>query len=308
MLIPCADIRVTVLRGGPSSERDVSLASGVAVANACRRLGYQVQEADIQPDDLTALDMESDVVFPVLHGPFGEDGQLQALLEQRQKRYVGSDSASSRLAMDKDAAKLVWQQAGLPTVPWRTFEQQTPLHFDGVRFPVVVKPACEGSSIGVTFCKTENELREVVTRLMSMYGKVVVERQLTGPELTVGILGDEPLPIIQIKSAVNFYDYAAKYDRDDTQYLLEPEIDTKTYRSVQQIALQAFQSLGCRDYGRVDLIVDDTLGPQLLEINTIPGFTSHSLLPKAAKHIGIDFDALVAKLIQMALFRSHLSV
>jgi len=297
------DIRITVLRGGSSSERAVSLLGGAAVADACHRLGYRVFEADISPDDLTVLDMEADVIFPVLHGHFGEDGQLQTLLEQRQKRYVGSDSVSSRLAMDKDAAKQIWQQAGLPTVPWRTFEQRTPPHLDGVRFPVVVKPACEGSSIGVTFCESEEELREVVARFAPMYGKVIAEQRLTGPELTVGILGDEPLPIIQIKSAAGFYDYAAKYDRDDTQYLLEPEIDTTIYRQVQQIALKAFQSLGCRDYGRVDLIVDETLGPQLLEINTIPGFTSHSLLPKAAQHAGIEFDMLVARLVKMAFFR-----
>jgi D-alanine-D-alanine ligase len=279
------------------------LESGAAVADACRHLGYQVYEADILPDDASALRVKSDVVFPVLHGFFGEDGQLQELLEQLQLCYVGSDPAASRLAMDKDAAKRIWQQAELPTAPWRTFEQPIPLRFDGVRFPAVVKPVSEGSSIGVSFCETENELREAVLRLLPTYGKVIVEQRLTGMELTVGILGNAPLPIVQIKPAAGFYDYAAKYDRDDTQYLLEPEIDATIYRQVQQIALEAFRLLGCRDYGRVDLIVDETLGLQLLEVNTIPGFTSHSLLPKAAKHAGIDLDRLVDTLIQRALFR-----
>jgi len=205
--------------------------------------------------------------------------------------------------MDKDTAKQIWQQARLPTAPWRTFEQPMPPHLDGVRFPVVVKPACEGSSIGVLFCETEEELRETVTRLVPIYGKVIAEQRLIGPELTVGILGGEPLSVIQIKSTAEFYDYSAKYDRDDTQYLLEPEIDVKLYREIQQIALKAFQLLGCRDYGRVDLIVDETLGPQLLEINIIPGFTSHSLLPKAVQHAGIEFDMLVARLVKMAFFR-----
>ena len=303
MVIHRAGIYVTVLGGGQSSEREISLASGAAVAYACCRLGYQVYEADIAPDDARALRVKSDVVFPVLHGHFGEDGQLQELLEQLQLCYVGSDSSASRLAMDKDAAKRIWQQAGLPTAPWRTFEQPIPPHPDGIHFPVVIKPTGEGSSIGISFCETENELREAVSRLVPVYGKVIAERRLTGKELTVGILGDAPLPVVQIKPAVEFYDYAAKYDRNDTQYLLEPEVDADIYRQVQQIALQAFQSLGCRDYGRVDLIVDEILGPQLLEINTIPGFTSHSLLPKAAAHAGINFDQLVDTLIQMALFR-----
>ena len=303
MVIHRADIRVTVLRGGTSSERGVSLASGAAVADASRRLGYQVYEADISSNDLTALDIESDVIFPVLHGWFGEDGQLQELLEQRQLCYVGSDVAASRRAMDKDVAKRIWQQAGLPTAPWKTIEQPLPSHLDIVRFPVVVKPACEGSSIGVSFCGTKIELQETIARLVPTYGKVIVEQHLTGSELTVGILGDVPLPVVQIKPAVRFYDYEAKYNRNDTQYLLEPEIDVTIYRQVQQIALEAFHLLGCRDYGRIDLIVDETLGTQLLEINTIPGFTSHSLLPKAAKHAGIGFDQLVDTLIQRAIFR-----
>ena len=303
MPINQATIRVTVLRGGPSSERAVSLVSGAAVADACRRLGYRVYEADALPDDAGALTIETDVVFPVLHGSFGEDGQLQELLEQRQLCYVGSDSAASRRAMNKDTAKRIWRQAGLPTAPWKMFDQPTIPEPVEMRFPVIVKPVCEGSSIGVTFCETETELRANVSRLVPVYSKVVAEQRLTGAELTVGILGEEPLPVIQIKPAADFYDYAAKYDRDDTQYLLEPEIDATMYRQVQQLALTAFQSLGCRDYGRVDLIADNMLGLQLLEINTVPGFTAHSLLPKAAKHAGIDFDQLVESLIQKALLR-----
>jgi D-alanine-D-alanine ligase len=297
-------IRVTVLRGGPSAERPVSLVSGAAVAEACRRLGYQVVEADISPTDLSALDQDADVVFPVLHGIFGEDGQLQAILESRGLSYVGSDAAASRLAMDKDATKRIWQNANLPTAAWATVGSYSELaQIPDLVPPVVVKPATEGSSIGVCLCETTESLHDAVTRLAQHHGQLLVEKRLVGPELTIGVLGDRVLPIIQIKPSEGFYDYQAKYERDDTAYLLAPEIDPQTYRTVQEIAVQAFHAVVCRDFGRVDVIVDDATGPQLLEINTIPGFTPHSLLPKAATHAGIGFDQLVEQLVQMALSR-----
>ena len=306
MLENRTNTRITVLRGGPSSERDVSLVSGAAVADACRRLGYVVWESDVTPDNLAALDRECDLVFPVLHGPFGEDGQLQSLLEKRSLRYVGSDSHASRLAMDKAMSKHAWRQAGLPTAPWQavtSVEEFSSSHRDAANAEVVVKPACEGSSIGVFLCDTHDKLQQVVSELVPKFGKVIIEKRLIGPELTVGILGDTPLPVVQIKPAAGFYDYEAKYNRDDTEYLLQPTIDTATYAEVQRIALKAFQVLRCRDYGRIDLIVDEILGPQLLEINTIPGFTSHSILPKAAQHAGIEFDQLVETLVEMGLQR-----
>lgn len=296
---------VLVFRGGPSRERAISLVSGAAVASACRRLGYNVIEADIGPDDLGALEYDG-VVFPVLHGQFGEDGQLQAILEQRRMRFVGSGAVASRLAMDKGAAKRAWCEVGLSTAPWTTVDflggvDDLPI---SLAPPVVVKPLAEGSSIGVRMCATADTLREAVADITRIHGRVLIEKRLVGPELTVGILGNDVLPIIQVKPAHGFYDYQAKYERDDTAYLLEPEIDRDTYRLVHDLAWKAFQSLGCRDFGRVDLIVDRDSGPQLLEINTIPGFTPHSLLPKAAAHIGIRFDELVDRLVEMALRRS----
>ena len=304
-MMKTSDICVTVLRGGPSSEREISLVSGAAVADACRGLGYQTVEADISPDDLGAIAIKTDVVFPVLHGQFGEDGQLQELLEKRQLRYVGSDSTASRLSMNKDATKRVWCQHGLPTAPWTIVDKNSETNLDDIVLPVVVKPCCEGSSVGVAVCCTKNDIHDAVARLLPVYEKLIVEQRLIGPELTVGILEDKPLPIIHIKPSTGFYDFHAKYDRNDTLYILEPEIDDATYRRVQQLAVLAYQSLGCRDYGRVDFIVDETLGPQLLEINTIPGFTSHSLLPKAAQHAGINFDRLVDTLIQAAFARTY---
>jgi D-alanine-D-alanine ligase len=297
--------RVLVLRGGPSAERDVSLASGAAVAAACRRLGHTVMEADIAPSDLSALETCADVVFPVLHGSFGEDGQLQAILEERNVCYVGSNSVASRCAMDKDAAKRVWRAAGLPTADWTCLDVGCPMVImpEELVPPYVLKPVCEGSSIGVKFCDSALALRAAMQDFAGRYERAIVERRVFGPELTIGILGDMSLPIIQIRPAEGFYNYAAKYERDDTAYLFEPDVDQATYGAVQELAQRAFRALGCRDYARVDLMVDQHEGPQLLEINTIPGFTDHSLLPKAAAEAGMSFDVLVAALLDMALRR-----
>jgi len=275
------------------------------VAAAVRALGHTVTEADIGPDDLSALDVPTDIVFPVLHGRFGEDGQLQAILEQRGLCFVGSGSAASRLSIDKDATKRCWRDAGLPTAPWAIVNGAP---FDGAALagltpPLVVKPVAEGSSIGVSLCDSLEALAELLPPLGAQCGRMMVERRLTGPELTVGVLGDSPLPVIQVQTVAEFYDYEAKYQRGDTAYLLAPQIDRMTYHTVQQLAVRAFQALGCRDYARVDFIVDQRDGPQLLEINTIPGFTDHSLLPKAAAHAGIDFSRLVRMLLQMAWSR-----
>ena len=294
-------LRVTVLRGGPSAERDVSLASGAAVADACRRLGCNVTEADVSPQDLSALDVPADVVFPVLHGEFGEDGQLQAILEDRGICYVGSDAAASRLAMDKHASKQKWQSEGLRTAPWICVDEaDDPAAVDFPGPPAVLKPLREGSSIGVRFCATLDELRAEVRRAVAEYGKVLVEKGLDGPELTVGVLAEEALPVIEIRPAIAFYDFEAKYRRDDTQIVFEPNIDSPTYSLVQEMAVKAFQALGCRDFSRVDFIYDRREGLHLLEINTIPGFTDHSLLPKAAARVGIEFDELVGRLLTMA--------
>jgi D-alanine-D-alanine ligase len=298
-------MRVLVLRGGPSAERDVSLASGAAVAAACRRLGHAVTEADIGPDDLSALDVPADVVFPVLHGQFGEDGQLQAILEHRGLCYVGCDAASSRVAIDKDASKRAWRAAGLPTADWVCLDLECPTDglCNNLAPPYVVKPVDEGSSVGVRMCDSAESLQDCLQELAARHRRVMVERRLSGPELTAGILGELTLPVIQVKPAAGFYDYEAKYVRTDTAYLLEPEVDEATCRRVQEIALAAFRVLGCRDISRVDFIVDQREGPQILEINTLPGFTDHSLLPKAAAKVGIGFDKLVATLLDMALRR-----
>lgn len=297
---PSPPRRVTVLRGGPSAEREISLASGHAVATAARKLGHLVTEADVAPDDLDALDVPADIIFPVLHGRFGEDGELQQILEQRGLSFVGSGSEASRIGMDKHASKTRWQAAGLPTAPWALVDRSCASLPDGLQPPCVVKPLTEGSSIGVCVCDTAESLARVLPRAIAAYGCVLVEQWLEGPELTVGILGRDPLPVIQIRPATGFYDFTAKYERHDTDFRLDPPLEGTTCKAIQQLAARAFDVLGCRHLGRVDLIVDRRTGPQLLEINTLPGFTDHSLVPKAAAHAGIAFDRLVDMLLEMA--------
>ncbi|MHB8901952.1 MAG: D-alanine--D-alanine ligase family protein [Thermoguttaceae bacterium] len=297
---PVRPWRITVLRGGPSAEREVSLAGGRSVAAALRSLGHAVTEADITPEDLSALDVAADVVFPVLHGRFGEDGHLQQILESRGIRFVGSGSEASRISIDKDATKRVWQSAGLPTAPWVVIESADDEALGKVPPPVVVKPLAEGSSIGVSVCATEKSLHSALEEALPRFGRVIVERQLAGPEITVGILGGDPLPVIQVRPAGGWYDYSAKYQRNDTDYLLNPELEGTTCGAVQELARRAFEALGCRHLARIDFIVDRDIGPQLLEINTLPGFTDHSLLPKAAAHAGIPFARLAEMLVEMA--------
>jgi D-alanine-D-alanine ligase len=293
-------MRVTVLAGGPSNEREISLQSGAAVADACERLGHDVFKADIRPHDVTALDRPCDIIFPVLHGPYGEDGQLQGVLEQRGIPYVGSNSTASALCMDKDASKTRWREAGLPTAPWVTIEKGTLSRIDEVRLPVVVKPPCEGSSVGITLAHTQEEARRAVRETLHRFNRVFVEQYIPGREVTVGILGDRILPLVEVHPADGFYDFEAKYLRDDTRYSVEPDLDETAARRAWEVARQAYSVLGCRHYGRIDLILDECREPQLLEINTVPGFTEHSLLPKAAARVGIDFDRLIQILLDLA--------
>lgn len=293
-------MKITILSGGPSSERDISLESGRAVAAACERLGHDVFTSDIGPDNLAGLDHPCDVVFPVLHGPYGEDGTVQALLESRGIPYVGSDSAASRACMDKHESKKRWRDAGLPTAEWMTIRRDLPRPSDLIVPPAVLKPVCEGSSVGVVFCETQEELDHAIERALTRFDRIVVEKRLVGRELTVGILGSRVLPLVEVQPTNAFYDFEAKYLRDDTRYIVDPPMDAATRERIQDLAMTAYRLLGCRHYGRVDVILDRRDGPQLLEINTIPGFTPHSLLPKAAAHVGIPFDQLVQRLLELA--------
>jgi D-alanine-D-alanine ligase len=296
-------MNITVLYGGPSSERKISLISGKAVADALAGMGHRVHLADIMPDDLSPLDHQADVIFPVLHGAWGESGELQAILEQHKVPFVGSGSRASRLGMDKVAAKVQWKKAGLLTPAWRVIESAdaAPAAIDAVGLPCVVKVIDGGSSIDVYICQTRQQATEASQKLVTKCGRAMLEQFIAGKELTIGILNGKALPPIWVKPRSQFYDFNAKYEADSTEYLFDLGVDAATVRDLQQLAVQAHKVLGCRHLSRVDIMLDQkTQKPYLLEINTLPGFTSHSLLPKAAKQTGLDFGPLVDTLVRLA--------
>lgn len=294
---------IIVLAGGPGAEREVSLQSGRAVYEAVRRLGHRATLDDIGPEDLSALERAADFVFIALHGEFGEDGTIQQILEQRGLPYAGTGPAASRLAMNKVRAKKAFQQAGLPTP---AYELLTRENVGGIakRFspPAVLKPVASGSSVDTLIARMPEQLEAEAVRLVAKHGELLAERYIRGPELTVAILGDQTLPPCEIRTRREFYDYDAKYNDDDTQYLFDLEMPEDLLDEVKKTALAAHQALGCRVFSRVDFMIDgETSLPYLLEINTIPGFTSHSLVPKAAARIGISFDELCQRIIQLSL-------
>lgn len=291
-------LRVTVLAGGPSAEREISLASGSAVAAALRNRGHDVFLADIGPDDLRALDHPADVIFPALHGVFGEDGVLQGIMEKRGLYFVGSGSTASALAMDKVAAKRIAIDNAVPTPE---FEVVKPPAKATMNVPVVVKPVAEGSSVATSIVRDQNRLDDAVAAVTGRYGVALVERFIAGAEITVGILGDQPLPPIRIRPSREFYNFEAKYQDDRTEYLFDTGLKPVTLERAFEMSVKIYKALGCRHLGRIDWMVDERENPWFLEVNTIPGFTSHSLVPKAAAKIGISFEDLVLRLVRMAM-------
>jgi D-alanine-D-alanine ligase len=296
-------LRITVLMGGPSAEREVSLNSGRAIAGALESLGHRVTRADVGPDDLSALDEPADMVFIALHGTWGEDGKLQAILERRGIPYCGCGPQASAMAMDKVLTKRRFIEVGVPTPP---FEHVTAANaarvIDGFELPAVAKPVAEGSSVGCTIVRERGELKAATERLLAQYGEVLVERYIRGTELTVGVLGDRVLPPCQIVPKSEFYDYKAKYLADDTEYLFEIDLPAAVLEQVQRLTLKAFDAVGCRHFSRIDWIVESgTNQPFCLEINTIPGFTDHSLLPKAAARVGIGFADLCQRIVELTM-------
>lgn len=300
-------LNITLLAGGISAEREVSLQTGKQIAAALRRCGHFVFESDVGPDNLSALDHKPcDLVFPALHGTFGEDGRLQAILEKRGIPFVGSDSAASHLAMDKLAVKKILVDRDVPTPVWQVVRQSefTP-HWEPVEavgLPCVIKPNADGSSVACRICHSLSEARGHLSATLPKYGQMLVERWIKGPELTVGIIDDHPLPIIQIRPSTEFYDYQAKYVREDTQYLFNIDLPETVLYDVSNAALRTYHWVGARHLARVDIMLDQaSLQPMVLEINTMPGFTTHSLVPKAAEHAGITFDQLCDRLARLAL-------
>ena len=309
-----SELTVAVLKGGFSSERSVSLRSGAAVERGLREAGYDVLPIDVQDEDIPELDARHiDVAFIALHGNFGEDGGLQLVLEAKGIPYVGSGVSASQLAMDKVASKDLFISQGIPTAPYVVIPhteawQQHKRWLRKVGLPLVVKPPREGSSVGTTIVRDPSDLQHALEVAYRFDDDALVEKFVRGRELTVGILDDEPLPIIEIKTSRQFYDYNAKYKAPDTDYVSNPDLGLESSIEVKVTALNAFWALGCEGFARVDLILGSDGVPYVLEINTIPGFTERSLLPKAAAQHGMSFSELCSRLVRIALTADRSSV
>ncbi len=300
-------IRVAVLRGGVGRERPVSLESGRYVTEAMQQAGLDVVASDVRPDDMQILDRRDiDVFFLALHGEFGEDGQLQQIFEDRGLVYTGSGPEASRLAFDKMASKRLFAGAGVdvPAVVELTRDMQPAdleRRLNGLGERLVVKPIRQGSSVGVHVVASREEAITTAQQVLAEFGDCMVESFIKGRELTVGVLGRQALPIIEIRSKTGFYDYQAKYVDNQTEYLFDTIADSAVQTRVQRAALACFDALGCRDFARVDFILSDDGTPYALEVNTIPGFTTHSLLPKAAAQIGLSMGDLCVRIVRTAL-------
>jgi len=300
------DRRIGVLMGGTSAEREVSLRSGRAIERALKAQGLEVEGIDVGPDVVERLRAgRVEVAFIALHGRGGEDGTIQGLLELSGIPYTGSGVLASALAMNKLYSKQLFEFHGLWTPPYRVWKGdcKTPIPVSKIPFglPVVVKPLEEGSTIGVSIVREERELGPALEDAFHHGSSALIERYIPGKEITVGILGEEPLPPIEMVAASGFYDYRAKYTPGMTEYLVPAPLMDASLRQVQEMATAAHRALGCAGFSRVDFRLDENGTPFVLEVNTVPGMTETSLLPKAAAAAGYDFQALTRRILELAL-------
>ncbi|MDG1773185.1 MAG: D-alanine--D-alanine ligase [Oceanicoccus sp.] len=294
---------VAVLFGGRSAERDVSLQSGEAVLAALRGQNIPVEPIDSKDNDwLERVANNHRHAFIALHGGDGEDGTIQGALENLDISYTGSGVTASALAMDKVRCKYLWQGMDLPTPQFAELNDDSDLAEIIQQFgKVIVKPSCEGSSIGMTIATTAEELSAAYIAAKAYDDSVMVEQWVQGAEFTVAILGGRALPAIRLETDHGFYDYDAKYIADDTRYICPCGLDKKLEQQLQELALAAFTSVGCEGWGRVDVMQDEQGNFYLLEVNTVPGMTGHSLVPMAAKAAGISFEQLVTEILTLSL-------
>ena len=293
------DQLMAVLLGGKSAEREVSLQSGATVAAALRNQGYQVRTVDPADADWLGQLQGLTFAFNALHGPGGEDGVIQGALEALGVGYTGSGVLGSALSMDKKRSKQIWLGTGLPTGDFVTLNGETDWQAVIDRLgKVFVKPSCEGSSIGMASAADALELRSAFEQASAYSGEVIAEQFIDGPEYTVAVLGDEALPSIRMETRNEFYDYEAKYLSDETLYHCPSGLAQEEEQQLSKLALEAFYSLGCAAWGRVDFMRDSSGSFYLLEVNTIPGMTSHSLVPMAAAAAGLNIEALVQRIVE----------
>jgi len=299
--------KIAVLMGGPGSERDVSLATGQGVSRALRSLGAEVAEIDVR-DENFQLPNDVDLAFLTIHGTFGEDGQLQKILERRGIAYTGEGIEGSQTAFDKIRAKEKFREHGVTTPLWEVIH---PGQRPTIPLPIVVKPPREGSTVGVVIVKNEDEIESAISEAAKYGRELLIEQFVPGRELTIGVLGDEALPIIEIIPKGGFYDFTNKYPFLNPQagggaeHVCPAKIDAEETKEIQELALRAFRAAGLQVYGRVDAILSESGEPFILEINNIPGMTEASLLPEAAAAAGVSYIDLCARIIELSRARTE---
>jgi len=330
-----SNLTIALLLGGVSPEREVSKSTGKSILQALRQLNYKVKVIDPaygldQPEDEnkffesenyselsprnyievinSSLFDDVDVAFIALHGKWGEDGTLQSLLEMRGIKYTGSKILASSLSMDKCMSKIMFQHYDVSTPKWfivRKNEKDYNLIREKIKkffgYPCVVKPNDQGSTIGLTICRGDSEIQKSIELAQQYSDKVLIEEYISGREVTVGIIGQQPLPVLEIKPKSGFYDYTSKYTSGMTEYEVPADIPQKVAEHLQHQALLAFNSIGCESYARIDFRLTKDFKTYCLEVNTLPGMTSTSLLPKMAKAAGISFEELIQRIINYAL-------
>ncbi|MGB8369196.1 MAG: D-alanine--D-alanine ligase [Limisphaerales bacterium] len=295
-------LNITVMLGGPSAEREVSLRSGAAVAKALRSLGHKVHELDPR-DESWVLPPGTDVVFLALHGTYGEDGTVQRRLDELGAIYTGCDAEASRIAFDKVLTKKRCVEARVPTVKFLVVSSgKTPWPENWLP-PLVVKPVRQGSSVGLQLVERVEDWQKALAEALKFDSEVLVEEKIAGRETTVGILAGQPLPVVEVRPKTGSYDYKNKYTAGCTEYFCPAEFDPAMTKRIQSAAFGAFQAVGGRDYARVDVMVRASGEPVVLEVNTLPGMTETSLLPKAAAAAGLNYAQLCQRMVDLALKR-----
>ncbi|MGC1480010.1 MAG: D-alanine--D-alanine ligase [Chthoniobacterales bacterium] len=288
---------IAVLKGGPGAERNVSLSSAAAVEKALESLGARVVPVDVS-DENFQVPGDADLAFNIIHGTFGEDGQIQAILDDRRVPYTGENAESSRVAFDKIASKRAFEAAGVPTPQWQVLKSG---EHPTIPIPLVAKPPREGSSVGVHIVKETHALQAALDDCFARDEEVLIEEFVAGRELTVGILGDTAFPVIEIVPKVDFYSYENKYTAGASEYFCPAKLPADTTGRVKAAALGAHRALGLHVYSRVDVLLDQNDNPLVLEVNTIPGMTETSLLPKGAAATGLSFADLCERIATLSL-------
>ncbi|MBP7088825.1 MAG: D-alanine--D-alanine ligase [Candidatus Omnitrophica bacterium] len=299
-------IKIGVLGGGVSQEREISLLSAEGVYQALKRKGYDTVFIDIStsnPLKVKSLISSQNIglAFIALHGEFGEDGKIQQILEELDIIYTGSGPKASLCAMDKSLSKDVFVKNGIPTPDFINCSNKKEVPVI-TKYPLVVKPSFLGSSLGVTIVKDKRGLKPALNKAFSYYPKVIIEDYIEGRELTVGILEDKAMGVVEIIPKRGYYDFNTKYGDNKAEFVVPAKLSSKVYDEVKRAGLAAHLALGCRHFSRVDIRLDKNNKPYILEVNSIPGLTSHSLLPLSAKVCGLDYDGLIVKMVQLAVY------